>query len=598
MGPAPSLGLSTFTLEAWVLRNGPGKTASTGLGGVSMSPVISKGRGEGDGSPIDCNYAFGFSGEVLAADFEDMQLGANHPIVGKTPLPLGTWHHLAATYDGSTWRLYIDGELDAQKKVDALPRHDSLQHFGLGAAFNTEGQPAGGFDGLLDEVRVWNYARSAAELRASMFEQPGAQEGLVSYWDFDDEDAADLRGSSPGTLSGAGFDRGIAMNRGAPAGVLEGYPADAQVVSSAGATLEIAVDEADGKEHQIRYYLREITAEDDFAMAVLPSTLHYTTAAARNGYFYDQTGWITDNREARNIVGVIHTGDVISRAAEDSQWNVATAAMAILEEPGDGIPNGLPYSMAIGNRDQNPLGTPGATAAFNRFFGKERFKNRDYYGGSIDGKNDNSWIHFKVRGLEVVVVSLEYDVAQKPAVLTWAKSVFARYPSALGIVNVHFSVQADGAFGAQGQKIYDALKGVANLQLMTSGHVSGERVRTDVFQGNTVHSILGDFHALDDGGTGFMRLLQFSPASNTLRVQTYSPTLDQYQTDADSDFLLDVDLRGTGGAFLRVATVDGGEGTTAASIDLKPGATYEWYAEIDDCDNMVRSETRRFTTSN
>ena len=51
------------------------------------------------------------------ADFEEGQSGstpsANHPITGTTAIPVGTaWHHAAATYDGATWNLYLDGALD------------------------------------------------------------------------------------------------------------------------------------------------------------------------------------------------------------------------------------------------------------------------------------------------------------------------------------------------------------------------------------------------------------------------------------------------------------------------------------------------------
>src|SRR5574338_1294867 len=89
MGAAPALGLDHLTIEAWVRRDGRGKTFGTGVGGLTLVPIAGKGRGEGDGSNVDCNYAFGFVGDVLGADFEDAATGANHPVLGKTAVSLG-----------------------------------------------------------------------------------------------------------------------------------------------------------------------------------------------------------------------------------------------------------------------------------------------------------------------------------------------------------------------------------------------------------------------------------------------------------------------------------------------------------------------------
>src|SRR5690349_6501086 len=61
----PALGLSTFTIEAWVRRDGEGITYTTGVGGLRLVPIAGKGLGEGDGTNIDCNYGFGFWGDVL-----------------------------------------------------------------------------------------------------------------------------------------------------------------------------------------------------------------------------------------------------------------------------------------------------------------------------------------------------------------------------------------------------------------------------------------------------------------------------------------------------------------------------------------------------
>ena len=81
------------------------------------------------------NYFLGIrqTDNVLVADFEDMATGLNHPVAGVTPIAVDSvWHHAAATYDGTTWRLYLDGVLETQlarRRVHAAVR----QHPARGA---------------------------------------------------------------------------------------------------------------------------------------------------------------------------------------------------------------------------------------------------------------------------------------------------------------------------------------------------------------------------------------------------------------------------------------------------------------------------------
>jgi len=207
MGVASGLGLAELTVEAWVRRDGLGVAAGTGVGGISVVPIAGKGRGEDDGSNVDCNYAFGFVGDVLGADFEDMASGANHPVLGRSRVPRGEWHHVAATYDGATWRLYLDGELDGEARANATPRADSIQHFGVGTAFDSMGVPAGRLHGAIAELRVWDRARTQEELARDRFVRLNSGDGLVGRWSFHGaEGLADTIGTHPATATG-GADR-------------------------------------------------------------------------------------------------------------------------------------------------------------------------------------------------------------------------------------------------------------------------------------------------------------------------------------------------------------------------------------------------------
>ena len=177
-GAAPALGLSTFTIETWFRRDGTGVATSTGTGGLTTAiPLVTKGRGEADQSNLDANWFLGIdtkgtattADDTLAADFEDFETPSgtnnNHPVIGVTAIPVSaTWHHAAVTYDAATdtWNLYLDGNLERTLALGGnfTPRSDSIQHAGLGTAMTSTGATAGFFDGVLDEVRIWNVARS------------------------------------------------------------------------------------------------------------------------------------------------------------------------------------------------------------------------------------------------------------------------------------------------------------------------------------------------------------------------------------------------------------------------------------------------------
>src|SRR4051812_9279449 len=187
-GPTPALGVSTFTIETWFLRTGPGVSTSTGYGGIDAVPLVTKGRAEVDGTNQDMNYFLGIraSDNVLIADFEEgasaASPGQNHPLAGTTPLAMGVWYHAATTYDGAKLRLFLNGILEAELAVGQPPRSDSIQHAGLGTALNSQGVPDGYFKGALDEVRIWNYARTALDLANSRTLEIASAAGLIGRW--------------------------------------------------------------------------------------------------------------------------------------------------------------------------------------------------------------------------------------------------------------------------------------------------------------------------------------------------------------------------------------------------------------------------------
>jgi hypothetical protein len=205
-----ALGASNFTLEVWFKRTGTGQLAYTGNGGLSAVPLVTKGRGEADGSTVDMNYFLGIDASgVLVADFEEGvggsgSLGLNHPVVGQTVTTTGAWYHAAVSYDGTNWALYLNGNIETNLFVGRPPRWDSIQHVALGSALDSTGQPQGYFQGVLDEARIWNYARSAEQIAATKDQQIGSAPGLIGRWSLNEGSGTiagdSVNGAPNGTL--------------------------------------------------------------------------------------------------------------------------------------------------------------------------------------------------------------------------------------------------------------------------------------------------------------------------------------------------------------------------------------------------------------
>ncbi|MEQ8211062.1 MAG: LamG domain-containing protein [Lacipirellulaceae bacterium] len=190
---------STITLAAWV------KVETL----LNDSRLIMKSTGT-----ASSNQTWGMTiNNTGAFDFRVSAGGTWDRVQVPGVIVVGQWYHVAGTYDGTTMRAYIDGVEVGSKAHSVGGKIDA----DLGAPITLGDSTAGGrpLDGLLDDVRVYDYALPSSEVLRL------ASSGLIGHWKLDE-----TSGTTAVDSSDSGYD-GTYTNGATPgsAGV-RGYAAD------------------------------------------------------------------------------------------------------------------------------------------------------------------------------------------------------------------------------------------------------------------------------------------------------------------------------------------------------------------------------------
>ncbi len=617
-----SLQLKAFTLEAWIQPLGTGLTSSSGNGSNTAVPIITKGRGEADvPSNLNVNYFLGINAQKkLTADFEQSS-GTNRFIISKTSIQDGSWTHVAVSYEpvSAVWKLYINGALDTTKDMGSniTPAYQSIQPAAIGSALNSKGTPQGFFNGKIDEVRIWKIARSSTDVLNNYKKELITGTGLVARFGLNEGAGTvainSITGSSEGTLINSP-QWANDFNNSAPNTPVNTSPANGALLSSASTTLCVTANDRNRDKLRVQFYGRKKRSREKFTIVLLPDTQFYTaekqgTNGGTNALFKSQTNWIANNAAGRNIVYVGHLGDCVQNGDNyEVEWRRADTAFKIIESAnGNGTTQGIPYGICVGNHDQTPFGdAKGTTIFYNKYFGTARFSNRSYYGGHSGANNDNHYQLFSAGTLDFLVLCPEYDQSSNfsaaGGTLDWMESLVKKYPQRKVIVLSHYLLTIDAIFTSQGNAIYNRLKVYPNLILMMGGHITqrdGEAKRTDIYNGNTVHTIASDYQTRTLGGNGLLRTLEFDPPNSKVAVQTYSPYTNTYETDANSQFNLTVNLSSAPEPFALIGEVENlapGSNSCVSWPSLKTNTDFEWYANVFDGEKTVNGPTWLFTT--
>ena len=129
-------------------------------------------------------------------------------------IPDGEWTHVAGTFDGSTLKIYING-VEAGSSFFSGSIATAPCNVRIGGHYNTYVNRQ--WNGLIDEVRIWNVCRTESEISTNM-ENPltGTETGLVGLWRMQEgagTTAFDLTANAfDGTVYGALWEEGYPMS--------------------------------------------------------------------------------------------------------------------------------------------------------------------------------------------------------------------------------------------------------------------------------------------------------------------------------------------------------------------------------------------------
>jgi hypothetical protein len=139
-----------LTVSAWIKVNVFDKSWQFILGGAGCSLARSQ---------MTDQLNFGVRGPYM---YKSNWLSA---LMGSKPVDDGQWHHITGVYDGTMMYQYVDGDLDDVAPATGQITTGDKPSF-IGGYPTTNAGRSRDWNGWIDDVRIYNYALSAAEVEA------------------------------------------------------------------------------------------------------------------------------------------------------------------------------------------------------------------------------------------------------------------------------------------------------------------------------------------------------------------------------------------------------------------------------------------------
>lgn len=306
-------------------------------------------------------------------------------------------------------------------------------------------------------------------------------------------------------------------------------------------------------------------------IAVLPDTQYYVSC--RELHFRKQSEWLATQIKSRNIQAALHLGDLTEHNTEE-EWLFVREALSPLVEK-------VPFFVATGNHDYGDEGTANHRhSLFDKYFSDLPAATAPFLAARMTpGSVENAYYRLPFRSGVLGVLVLEWSPRSRS--VAWARELLKAYPDDRFIFVTHAYLFHDGSrydykekgetqpwnprsYGTakldptlpagsdneypegayDGQMLWEELlKDQPGLFLTLNGHVLGDGAGVLTSQGssgNTVHQVLVNYQMLEEGGLGYLRLIEISADGTELRMKTFSPSLGMFSAAADQEFALNI----------------------------------------------------------
>ncbi len=174
---------SGITVEAWITYDDATILSNSG----NRYPTIARQHVSGGGNEAWFLRVNAGSTNTLQLRFRASTTSGNIIVnYSFSPGQFANWTHVAATADASAVTLYVNGVAVSSLPGNGLPLRDMGGELRVGKGATLIGGVANEvWNGQIDELRIWPFARTAAEIQATLNEKLQAVPGLVATWNFD-----------------------------------------------------------------------------------------------------------------------------------------------------------------------------------------------------------------------------------------------------------------------------------------------------------------------------------------------------------------------------------------------------------------------------